>query len=127
MKSRFAIWLPAALAVLTNMAVSSAATAFPAAKPELVLKEGDRIIIIGNTFAERMQYFGHFESLLHARFPELELVVHNLGYSADELTLRPRQAHFDEHGHTLKDEKPDVLFAAFGFNESFAGAAGRSE
>ncbi len=59
-----------------------------------------------------------------ARFPELELVVHNLGYSADELTLRPRQAHFDDHGHTLNDEKPDVLVAVFGFNESFAGPAG---
>ena len=89
-----------------------------------MLKKGDRIILIGNTLAERMQYFGHFETLLHGRFPELELVVHNLGYSADELTLRPRQAHFNDHGHTLKDEKPDVLIAAFGFNESFAGPAG---
>ena len=51
-------------------------------------------------------------------------MVHNLGYSADELTLRPRQAHFNDHGHTLKDEKPDVLIAVFGFNESFAGPAG---
>ena len=51
----------------------------PAAKPELELRKGDRIILIGNTLAERMQYYGHFETLLHARFPELELVVHNLG------------------------------------------------
>ena len=35
----------------------------PAAKPELVLRKGDRIILIGNTLAERMQYFGHFETL----------------------------------------------------------------
>ena len=90
----------------------------------LELKKGDRIILIGNTLAERMQYFGHFETLLQSRFPELELVVHNLGWSADELTLRPRQARFNDHGHTLKDEKPDVLIAAFGFNESFAGPAG---
>ena len=89
--------------------------------PNWCLRKGDRIILIGNTFAERMQYYGHFETLLHARFPELELVFHNLGYSADELALRPRQARFNDHGHTLKDEKPDVLFAAFGFNESFAG------
>jgi glucose/arabinose dehydrogenase len=92
--------------------------------PHLELHKGDRIILIGNTFAERMQYYGHFETLLHSRFPHLELVVHNLGYSADELTLRPRQAQFDDHGHTLPDEKPDVLIAAFGFNESFAGSAG---
>ena len=110
-----------AIVVLWAVATASATAAGP---PGLVLHKGDRIIIIGNTLAERMQYFGHFETLLHSRFPELELVVHNLGYSADELTLRPRQAHFNDHGHTLKDEKPDVLIAVFGFNESFAGPAG---
>src|SRR5439155_23453044 len=88
------------------------------------------------TFDERMQYFGHFETLLHARFPEHELVVRNLGWSADELTvqarpkdnadeigLRPRSANFKDHGHTLFDHKPDVVIACFGFNESFAGPA----
>lgn len=92
--------------------------------PRLVLEKGDRIILIGNTLAERMQYYGHFETSLHARFPQLELVVHNLGWSADEVALRPRQARFDDHGHRLVDEKPDVLIAAFGFNESFGGPAG---
>ena len=67
-----------------------------------------------------MQYFGHFETLLHSRFPQLELVVRNLGWSADELTLRPRSQGFQDHGHRLEDEKPDVVIAAFGFNESFA-------
>ena len=123
-RSRVATWLPAALALLLSFGALSGVRAYAAAKPELVLRKGDRIILIGNTFAERMQYFGHFETLLNVRFPELELVFHNLGYSADELTLRPRQAHFNDHGHTLKDEKPDVILAAFGFNESFQGEAG---
>lgn len=101
------------------------AAAAPAAEANrLELNKGDRIIIIGNTLAERMQYYGHFETLLHSRFPELELVVHDLGWSADEVALRPRQARFNDHGHRLQDEKPDVLIAAFGFNESFAGPAG---
>ncbi len=120
-RSRFAYRF---LAVGAVLALLVPAPVFSADKPKLELRKGDRIILIGNTLAERMQYYGHFETLLHARFPELELVVHNLGYSADELTLRPRQAHFDDHGHTLKDEKPDVLIAVFGFNESFAGPAG---
>jgi glucose/arabinose dehydrogenase len=120
-RSRFAYGSLAAGAVLVLLAPTPV---FSADKPKLELRKGDRIILFGNTLAERMQYYGHFETLLHARFPELELVVHNLGYSADELTLRPRQAHFDDHGHTLKDEKPDVLIAVLGFNESFAGPAG---
>ena len=116
---RFPTWLlVAAVMFLTPLPARAAE------KPGLVLKKGDRIILIGNTLAERMQYSAHFETLLHSRFPDLELVVHNLGYSADELTLRPRQAQFKDHGHTLEDEKPDVLIAAFGFNESFAGPRG---
>jgi glucose/arabinose dehydrogenase len=111
-------------AVAASILVCSCALA-PAAEPaRLELRQGDRVIVIGNTLAERMQYFGHFETLLHGRFPEHELVVHNLGWSADELRLRPRQQHFRDHGHTLHDERPDVLIAAFGFNESFAGPAG---
>ena len=120
LRSRCAYPLLAAAAVF---AILAPAPAFAADKPKLELRKGDRIILIGNTLAERMQYYGHFETLLHARFPELALVVHNLGYSADELTLRPRQAHFNDHGHTLENEKPDVLVAVFGFNESFAGPA----
>ena len=121
LRSRCAHLLLAAAAVIALLAP---APALSADAPKLQLRKGDRIILIGNTLAERMQYYGHFEALLHARFPELELVVHNLGWSADELTLRPRQAHFDDHGHTLKDERPDVIVAVFGFNESFAGPDG---
>lgn len=92
--------------------------------PLLRLNVGDRVVLIGNTLAERMQYFGHFETLLHGRFPTHNLVVRNLGWSADELALRPRSDGFADHGHTLHDHKPDVLLAFFGFNESFAGPRG---
>jgi glucose/arabinose dehydrogenase/lysophospholipase L1-like esterase len=122
-RPRFAAWLRVVGAALWALTAARPAAVW-AESPRLELHKEDRIILIGNTFAERMQYYGHFETLLQARFPDLELVVHNLGFSADELTLRPRQASFNDHGHTLDDEKPDVVLAAFGFNESFAGPAG---
>ncbi|HEY1785032.1 MAG TPA: azurin, partial [Pirellulales bacterium] len=92
--------------------------------PRLELAQGSKIVLIGNALAERMQYFGHWETLLHSRFPQLELVVRNLGWTADELTVRLRSQDFQNHGHRLEDHKPDVVIAAFGFNESFAGSAG---
>lgn len=95
-----------------------------AAPQTLELHDGDKIVLIGNTLAERMQYFGHWETLLHARFPEKKLVVRNLGWSADELTLRPRSLNFKDHGHRLEDHQPDVILAFFGFNESFLGEDG---
>ena len=40
---------------------------------DLKIKENDRIVIVGNTFAERMHLFGYFETFLHSRFPEHRL------------------------------------------------------
>jgi len=109
---------------LCLLAARAPARSAETAKPKLSLEKGEKIVIIGNTLAERMQYFGRIETLLHARFPQHELVVRNLGWSADELTLRPRSKDFQDHGHTLQDHGPDVVIACFGFNESFAGPAG---
>lgn len=94
------------------------------AEAPLVVNPGDKIVLIGNTFAERMTMFGHYETRLHARYPEHKLVFRNLGWSADEVALRPRQNAFNDHGHKLEDHKPQVILAAFGFNESFAGEKG---
>lgn len=96
----------------------------PPPPKRLELQPNDHVCIIGNTLAERMQYYGNFETLLHARFPKHQLVVRDLGWSADELTLRPRSKDFDDHGHRLEDHQTDVVIAMFGFNESFAGQAG---
>ena len=121
--TRATAWMPSLLTLaLACLGLSPLASA--AEGDRLELKKGDRIVLVGNTLAERMQYFGNFETLLYSRFPDLDLIVHDLGWSADELTLRPRSAHFEDHGHELKDEKPDVVIAAFGFNESFAGPVG---
>ena len=49
-------------------------TAATATAQDLELKKGDHICIIGNTLAERMQHFGWLETLIHARFPQHELV-----------------------------------------------------
>ena len=88
----------------------------------LTVETRDKIVIIGNTLAERMQFGGDFESLVQSRFPGKQLIVRNLGWSADEIDLRPRSANFDDHGHRLTDHKPDIVLAMFGFNESFGGS-----
>lgn len=112
------------LIALTLFTVAIAMGGVVRADQKLELKKGDKIVYIGNTLAERMQYFPHFETLLQARFPELELEVRDLGWSADEIDLRPRSKDFQDHGHNLEDHKPDVILAFFGFNESFAGPGG---
>src|SRR5205085_8018734 len=101
------------------MAAAAIETALP-----LDLKPGERIALVGNTLFERAQLYGQVEALLHQRFPKHELVVRNLAWSADEVGLAPRPANFADLEQHLTHEKIDVVLAAFGFNESFAGDAG---
>jgi lysophospholipase L1-like esterase len=92
--------------------------------PALELRRGDTVVLIGNTLAERMQYFNHFETLLMLRFPELQLRVRNLGWSGDALALQPRPLNFGDASKHLQQQKADVMLAFFGASESFAGDAG---
>jgi putative heme-binding domain-containing protein len=122
------------------------------------MQRGDHICIIGNTLADRMQHDGWLETYLHARFPQHELTIRNLGFSGDEVagfTSRPdpnyrmRSQSFGtadewlagsapipepkklvtrkglrENRFETTNTKADVIFAFFGYNESFAGEAG---
>src|SRR5437868_7496959 len=111
------------LAVLSVL-ILAVSRADAADKPGLELKRGDHVCIIGNTLADRMQHDGWLETALHRRFPGHELVVRNFGFSGDELTLRLRSFHFGSPDEWLTRCKADVIFAFFGYNESFAGEAG---
>src|SRR4051794_3658015 len=108
--------LVAALAVLFTATLAQAGP--------LVLKKGDRISIVGNTLAERMQHHGWLETYLHTRFPEHDLVFRNLGFSGDEITTRLRSQNFGSPDQWLTKTKTDVVFAFFGYNESYAGEQG---
>jgi lysophospholipase L1-like esterase len=105
------------------------------------LQAGEHICIVGNTLAERMQYDGWLDTYLHARFPKHDLVIRNLGFSGDEVATRLRSKNFgtpdewlsgkaeaiggyQENRLEAANTKADVIFAFFGYNESYAGAAG---
>ena len=83
--------------------------------------KGDHIIILGNTFAERLQHFNYFETLLYKSFPNRNLTVRNLGWSADEVGLQPRPYNFGSLDEHLSQQKADIIFACFGLNEAFKG------
>ena len=110
-------------------------------RASLDLRENDHIAIIGNTLAERLQYDGWLEARLHARFPKHDLVIRNLGFSGDEVVTRLRSKNFGTPDEWLSGKpapvggyqenrfdgintQADVIFAFFGYNESYAGEAG---
>ncbi len=133
----------ACAAVLGGIAFSAAGTA-ARQSAALTLQPHDHIAIIGNTLAERLQHDGWLETLIQARFPEHELTFRNLGFSGDEIATRLRSKDFgtpdewlsgkaepiggrDENRFAGVNTSADVIFAFFGYNESYGGAEGLPE
>jgi glucose/arabinose dehydrogenase/azurin len=92
--------------------------------PAPELKPGDHVAIIGSTMADRFQHSGWLETYLYDRYPDCDLVFRNLAVPADEVALRLRPADFGSPDDWLTKVQADVIFAFFGFNESFKGKAG---
>ena len=86
----------------------------------------ERIALVGNSLAERMNLFGNFEALLHSRFPQLELVVRNFARPCDAVDDRQRPNSYTALDDPMKVFGADTYLCFFGFNESFAGPAGEA-
>ncbi len=135
-----------ALAVLAALAAPAGAQDVAPLK----LEKGGRVVLMGNGLASRMVHFDHFETGLHLRHPEHQLVVRNIADEGHTPSFRPHsgrkiqigfpgaekfampycdgrlanaEGHFETDEQWLERLKPDVLLAFFGFNESFLGLA----
>ena len=93
----------------------------------LKVEPGMSIALIGNTLLDRSQDFGYLETLIQQAYPAHRLTVRNLAWSADSLHYQPRPANFADTDQHLVFVKADIIFAAYGFNESFAGPDGLAE
>ena len=106
---------------------------------------GERVVFIGNGFAERDTYYGRLETELHLRFPQQGLLVRNMGRSGDTPAFRPHPARASQWAFPGADKfhpeyaqhngkgffstpdqwlfhlKADTVVAFFGYNESFDG------
>ncbi len=105
------------------------APAQPAA-PRVEVRDGDRIVWLGNTLVEREQRYGYWEAALYATNPGKKFTVRNLGWSGDTV-FGDARAGFDTPAKGFErmvsltlELKPTAIWVAFGANESFEGAAG---
>ena len=121
---------------------------------EIKLQKDSRVVLLGGGLGARMLHFGHFETEMHRRYPEHHLVIRNLCDEGDTPAFRPNAGRkspwafpggekfrnlvetndnwggnsgdglYPEPDAWLKQCKPDIIVAFFGFNESFDGPAG---
>ena len=112
------------------------------------LPAGSTIALVGGGLGERLQYHGHFETLLHEAMPDSNIRVRNLAQSGFTAGLRPHPSrispwafpgahkfnphllahrglgHFPSPDEWLTIVGADVVLGFFGYSESFHGEAG---
>ena len=100
----------------------AALTTFPASA-QLPLQKDDTVCLIGNALADRMQHDGWVETVLQSQLKGQNITFRNLAISGDTVTSRPRSKGVPSVEDILAHSKADVVFAFFGYNESFGGQA----
>ena len=102
------------------------------ADDNLELRDGDRIVFLGNTLVERAQVHGHIEAMLITANPGRKLTFRNLGWSADNVFGHSRAVFdaaprgFGKLRKQVADTKPTVLVIGYGSNAAYEGEAGLS-
>ena len=94
---------------------------FVQAQNGLQFEVGEKIALVGNSLAERMNLYGYFETRLHLLHPEKHLKFRNFGFPADEVGLQQRPNNYTKIDDPLVVFGPETFICLFGFNESFGG------
>lgn len=98
----------------------------PAAGPRLpfYLQDGDHVVMLGSTFLERSQQFGHIEAALAAVAGTRRVTFRNLGWDGDTVFAESRGI-FDspEQGYLrmiehVRAEEPTVVVLCYGQNDA---------
>ena len=104
----------------------------PASAAEGGLRDGDRVLFLGDTFFEREVDYGHLETHITAAYRDRDITFRNLGWAADTPMGRSR-ASFDWNKspsdwlkrvkEQIGDFKPTVAVLAYGMTEALELAA----
>ncbi len=95
------------------------------------LRDGDRVVLVGDTLIERDQRYGYLESMLTLLNPGKNLTFRNLGWSGDTVAglsragFDPPEAGYRQLIEQVRAAKPTVLIVGYGMADSFADEAGR--
>ncbi|MFT7033163.1 MAG: lysophospholipase L1-like esterase [Cyclobacteriaceae bacterium] len=99
-------------------------------------KQNEKVVFLGNAFFENAIDKGEIETVLSLSFPKKNITFRNIGWSGDNVYAHARtrargggrfgnpDKGFGILTKQISDFKPDKIFIAYGFNESFDDDAG---
>ena len=96
------------------------------------LKNGDRVVFLGNSLFENDFQYGYLELALTTRFANRDVTFRNLGWSGDDVWGEARSTFTNPptaYQHLIQNitaAKPSVVFLAYGGIEAQEGEAGLS-
>ena len=123
-------FIPAFISLLIIFSTLEARAAGP---PPFQFRDGDRIVLVGDTLIERDQRYGYLETILTALNPDKDLTFRNLGWSGDTIAglsragFDPPAAGYKQLVDQILAAKPTVLIVGYGMADSFDGESGRSK
>ncbi len=134
MRHHFCRWF--ALLSLVHWSLVIGLSVEAADAPKFELKDGDRVLFIGDTFFEREGDYGHIETRLTAAFPDRNVTFRNLAWAGDTPMGKAR-ASFDwnkpetEWLKRVKEQvalvKPTVAFLSYGMTAALELAETKAE
>jgi len=96
------------------------------------VKEGDRVLLLGDTLLEREGSYGYFETRMQEQFADRHFIVRNLAFSADtplgwsRASFDPAAKGFERLKEQIALVKPSVVFLGYGMAASLQEITDRS-
>ena len=93
-------------------------------------RDGDRVVLLGSAFIERMQTHGYLETMITAALPDKNITFRNLGWSGDTVwgdargVFGGRAEGFRRLISDVNLCKPTVIIVCYGENEAYEGESG---
>lgn len=134
--ARFFPWRAGRLAglVLLLAALTSASLLTAAEPARFELRDGDRVVLLGDGLIEQEQYAGWWELMLTTSWPDRHVIFRNLGWSGDTPAGASRcglslvQAGYEPEGEgfrqlqqQLEQTRPTVLIVGYGMASMLEG------
>ncbi len=121
---------------IIRLLVLSSLLAACTSRESLSFEQDEKVVFLGNAFFENAFENGEIETTFSLSFPEKNITFRNIGWSGDNVYAHARtrargggrfgnpEEGFKILTKQIAELKPDKIFLAYGFNESFDDDAG---